>query len=135
MFFTAFTLDTKYSVCYCKGLSYFHVVNLHFYIILLEALKDIKAYFKGPENAMEPSTSTHAVADGTIKSIGHLFAATICNYGPAPNFLVDWVFNYILGGSDRVLQHLPKQIENSSKLGIVYNEVSVWLFLLDMYKM
>ena len=44
-------------------------------------------YFTGAEVNMEPVNSLHAMADGTMEAIGHLFAASICNYGPGPNFL------------------------------------------------
>ena len=43
-------------------------------------------YFTVAEENVEPVNSLHAGADGTMKAIGHLFAASICNYGPAPNF-------------------------------------------------
>ena len=53
-------------------------------------------YFTDAEENMEPVNSLHVVVDGTMKAIGHLFAASICNYGPAPSFLSTWIFNYIV---------------------------------------
>ena len=81
-------------------------------------------YFTGAEENMEPVNSLHAVADGTMKSIGHLFAASICNYGPAPNFL-SWIFSYIVGGIGAVFDDLPTILntESSDYLFAVYNKV------------
>ena len=63
----------------------------------IEALKEAKMlYFTDAEENMEPVNSLHVVVDGTMKAIGHLFVASICNYGPAPSFLSTWIFNYIV---------------------------------------
>lgn len=88
-------------------------------------------YFIGEENNMEPICSLHAVADGTMRTIGHLFAASICNYGPAPNFLSTWIFDYIVGGVDKVLQDLPTHLDNLNNedghrhLFEIYNQVYI----------
>lgn len=90
-------------------------------------------YFCGTGDAMEPICSQHAVADKTIKTIGHLFAASICNYGPSPNFIAPWIFNYFVGGMDKVLEELPDslQYDQDSQTGDlqkyfeVYNNVSI----------
>ena len=82
-------------------------------------------YFTGDNDRMEPLNSLHAVADGTMKTIGHLFAASICNYGPAPNFLSTWVFDYMIGGVEKVMKQLPANLnESSDYLCKVYNLVS-----------
>ena len=82
-------------------------------------------YFTSAEENMEPVNSLHAVADGTMKAIGHLFAASICNYGPAPNFLSTWIFSYIVGGIEAVFDDLPPILdtESSDYLFAVYNKV------------
>lgn len=91
-------------------------------------MKDTKSYFKGEDDLLEPSTSVHAVVDGSIKSIGHLYAASICNFGPAPNFLAPWVYNFIVGGIDEVLKELPSKLSDSSNLEIFYNQVIFFSF-------
>ena len=82
-------------------------------------------YFTGAEENMEPVNSLHAVADGTMKAVGHLFAASICNYGRAPNFLSTWIFSYIVGGIEAVFDDLPPILdtESSDYLFAVYNKV------------
>ena len=63
-------------------------LKLSLFLYLIEALKEAKMlYFTGAEENVEPVNSLHAGADGTMKAIGHLFAASICNYGPAPIFI------------------------------------------------
>lgn len=87
-------------------------------------MKDVKSlYFIGDENEMEPVSSLHAVADGTMTTIGHLFGASLCNYGPAPNFLAPWVYRYIAGGIEAVLNELPLLLNTEHFLCQVYNMV------------
>lgn len=75
---------------------------------------------------MEPICSTHAVSEGLMKSIGHLFGASLCNFGPAPTFLNEWVFYYIIGGIDKVLENLPDKISTTDKnLEEVYEKVNI----------
>ena len=75
---------------------------------------------------MEPVNSLHAVADGTMKAIGHLLAASIRNYGPAPNFLSTWMFSYNVGGIEAVFDDLPLILDTKSSdyLFPVYNKLS-----------
>ena len=82
-------------------------------------------YFTGAEENMEPVNSLHAVADGTMKAIGHLFAASICNYGPAPNFLSTWIFSDIVRGIEAVFNNLPPILdtESSDYLFALFNNV------------
>ena len=47
------------------------------------------------DDGYEPSGGIVTIADGTMNSIGHLFAASIINGGPAPAFLASWVYEYI----------------------------------------
>ena len=37
------------------------------------------------------------MTDGTAFSVGHLFAATEYNDGPAPNIFSSWTYNYVSG--------------------------------------
>ena len=46
-------------------------------------------YFAGVEENMESVNSLYGMADGTMKAIGHLFAASICNYSPASRFFIN----------------------------------------------
>ena len=82
-------------------------------------------YFTGAEENIEPVNSPYAVADRTMKAIGHLFAASICTYGPALNFLSTWIFSYIVGGIGAVFDDLPTILntESSDYLFAVYNKV------------
>ena len=82
-------------------------------------------YFTGAEENMEPVNFLHAVTDRTMKAIGHLFAASICNYGPVPDFLSTWIFIYIVGGIESVFDDLPPVLdtESSDYLFAVYNNV------------
>ena len=110
--------------------SYSTVLYLFYFFTTLEALRELRQlYFTG--NSMEPIRSLHAVADGTVKAIGHLFAASICNYGPAPNFVSSWVFNYIVGGVDKILEDLPVHLDfdnndDDKNLCEVYNQVYIY---------
>ncbi|XP_047143016.2 uncharacterized protein LOC124817223 [Hydra vulgaris] len=54
-----------------------------------EALKSIKIRFFTGDDLVGyvPSCGILSVADGTVKTIGHLFAASMVNGGPAPFFL------------------------------------------------
>ncbi|XP_066910281.1 uncharacterized protein [Clytia hemisphaerica] len=90
-----------------------------------EALKEVKQdYFCGVDNAMEPLlTSSHSIVDGKVKSIGHLFASSICNHGPAPNFLAPWLFDYIVGGVEKMFKVLPVELDRESQLGVMYSKV------------
>ena len=44
-----------------------------------------------------------SVTDGTARSIGHMFAASLCQGGPSPSFLAPWVYYYLVGGVETVL--------------------------------
>ena len=80
-------------------------------------------YFTVAEGNMEPDDGLHTVADGHMKEIGHLFAASFCDYGPALNFL--YYCCYIVGGIEVVFNDLPPILdtESSDYLFVVYNEV------------
>ena len=94
------------------------------YDIFLEALKSIKLkYFVGNNSSrFEPSCGILSVADGTMKSIGHLFAASIVNGGPAPAFLAPWVYEYIVKGLSSAIKAGPK-IDQMSNLKNIYDKV------------
>ena len=67
----------------------------------------------------EPSAGILTIADGTMNSIGHLFAASVINGGPAPAFLVSWVYEYISNRIKSALESSPK-MDDTSSLGNMY---------------
>ena len=67
-------------------------------------------YFTGAEENMEPVDIFYAVVQWTLKAIGHLFDASIYTYGPAPNFLSTWIFNYVACGIEVVFNDLPPHL-------------------------
>lgn len=87
---------------------------------LLEALKEIKdTYFSGcDEDGYEPSCGLQNISDGTMLTIGHIFAASIANGGQGPSFLSPWLYKYIVGGEFE----LPLQLE-SGKFHLLYKQV------------
>ena len=80
------------------------------------------------DDGYEPSGGILAIADGTMNSIGHLFAASIINGGPAPAFLASWVYEYISNGIKSTLKSAPK-MDDTSSLGNMYLKVILFSFL------
>jgi len=62
-----------------------------------------------------------------MKAIGHLFAASVVNGGPAPCFLAPWVYEYMVNGLSCALQAKP-MLNESSKLKTIFDKVFI-LFL------
>ena len=100
------------------------LVFLNFFI---EALKEIKhQFFSGNDNTgYEPAFGTVSVTDGTAFSIGHLFAASVCNGGPAPNIFPSWILRYITGGANNLMEKLPVEL-SGSRFEFLYKQVRVW---------
>ena len=94
-------------------------------VFILEAIRDIKTqYFSGDDVlGYEPVCGTLSVADGTVKEIGHLMAASICNGGPAPDFFPVWIYKFIVGGIHLALKFCPMEIESSFQHSPVFNKV------------
>jgi len=90
----------------------------------LEAIKSVKQkYFVGDDkNGFEPSCGILSVADGTMKSVGHLFASSVVNGGPAPAFLATWVYEYMTKGITSATQAGP-QLDKTSSLKKIYDKV------------
>ena len=77
-------------------------------------------FFVGTDDdGCEPSEGILIITDGTMNSIGHLFAASILNGGPAPAFLASWVYEYISSGIKSTLKSAPK-MDDTSSLGNMY---------------
>ena len=85
-----------------------------------EALQEIKhQYFTGnDETGFQPSFGITSVTDGTEFSVGHLFAATVYNGGPAPNIFFSWIYNYILGGINRLTEEVPQELR-----GLIFEDL------------
>ena len=64
-----------------------------------------------------------------MNSIGHLFAASIINGGPAPAFLASWVYEYMSNGIKGALKSAPK-MDDTSSLGNLYQKVILFSFFL-----
>ena len=80
------------------------------------------------DDGYEPSAGILTIADGTMNSIGHLFAASIINGGPAPAFLAFWVYEYVSNEIKSVLKSIPK-MDDTSSLGNMYQKVILFSFL------
>ena len=51
-------------------------------------------------NGYVPNGSTMLVSQGLFAMAGQLFAASVCQGGPAPAFLATWVYQYLLYGTE-----------------------------------
>ncbi|XP_066935899.1 G2/M phase-specific E3 ubiquitin-protein ligase-like [Clytia hemisphaerica] len=81
-----------------------------------EAIQEIKdQLFVSKEDGMLPNIELYDdLANGLFRNAGKLFAYSICENGPAPNFLSPWVYDYIAGGLGMVLNRLPEKIEDKT---------------------
>ena len=50
-----------------------------------------------------PFDSTLAMTDGQFRIAGEMMATSIVQGGPAPDFLSDWVYNYLSSGIEGVI--------------------------------
>ena len=50
-----------------------------------------------------PCDSTLAMTDGQFRIAGEMMATSIVQGGPAPDFLSDWVYNYLSSGIEGVI--------------------------------
>ena len=87
-------------------------------------------FFVGTDDdGCEPSEGILIITDGTMNSIGHLFAASIINGGPAPAFLASWVYEYISSGIKSTLKSAAKMDDTSSLGNITRHDRSKHYFL------
>ena len=56
----------------------------------------------------EPSFGLASVTDGTARSIGHIFAASLCHGGPGPGFICPWIYHYLTGGLEAVTKYMHR---------------------------
>ena len=80
------------------------------------------------DDGYEPFEGILTVADGTINSIGNLFAASIINGVPTPAFLDSCVYEYVSNGIKSALKSAPKMGDTSS-LEKMYQRVILFSFL------
>ena len=80
------------------------------------------------DDGYEPFEGILTVADGTINSIGNLFAASIINGVPTPAFLDSYVYEYVSNGIKSALKSAPKMGDTSS-LEKMYQRVILFSFL------
>ena len=95
-----------------------------------DELKSIRmTFFVGNnDDVYEPSAGILTVADGTMNSSGHLFAASKINGGPEPDFLPSWVYEYIIDRIKSALKSAAK-MDDTSSLGNMYQKVILFSFL------
>ena len=93
---------------------------------VLEANEEIKEqYFTAvnEKEGREPSLGLDSVIDGTARSIGQLFAASLCQGGPGLSFVAPWVFYYLVGGVEAILLYCKNlRISPASKFYTFYSQ-------------
>ena len=92
---------------------------------VLEALRTVKeSYFEPEDNGgFIPSCGFQSVAEGVVKSIGHLFAACVINGGPGPGFLSPWVYWYLVDGIGGMKDHLPEKLLKDAMYHDLFEQV------------
>lgn len=60
-----------------------------------------------------------------MKSIGHLFAASIVNGGPAPAFFAPWIYEYIVSGLAGAMK-CGRKIDETSSFKIIHDQVMIY---------
>ena len=95
-------------------------------LCVLEAIEEIKEqYFTAvnEKEGREPSLGLVSVIDGTARSIGQLFAASLCQGGPSLSFVAPWVFYYLVGGVETILLYCKNlKISPTSKFCTFYSQ-------------
>ena len=80
--------------------------------------------FKDASDGAEPQVNLFEDAcEQTFKYAGELVASSIVMNGPAPNIFAPWVYQFICGGTSRILQNLPDAVSEDSVMSEVYNKV------------
>ena len=74
-----------------------------------------------------PVASTISLSEGYYKAAGLLMACSIVHGGPAPNFMAQWVFDYIAHGLhqvplgiDDIQNKLPKKVAEKVQCNPLY---------------
>ncbi len=72
-------------------------------LLFLGALQQMRmALFRNTATGMIPVESAVAIANEEFLMAGELCASSICQGGPGPYFLSDWVFDFLVGGFPNV---------------------------------
>lgn len=75
-------------------------------------------------NGFEPAPNLFSdLSKGNWKSAGILVASSICLGGPAPNFLANWVYEYLIDGCTGALKDLPPKIDGNNENKEFYQKV------------
>ena len=88
-------------------------------VFFVEAFQQIKRQFFN-KDTNEPAVGLMCSCDGSMEAVGHLFVASLVHDGPGPNFLSEWVYEYIAAGITAV--KLPINIGNP-----LYESVRMYL--------
>ena len=116
MFFVPCIYSSVFSDAYC-------------FFLLSESLKYVKENLlcedMGNDGRMPNCELYQDCSKGTFYLVGVLMAYSICLNGPAPNFFSSWLYEYIVGGQEAVLQKLPLKLQDSTNLSHAYNKVKV----------
>ena len=97
------------------------MVNYIKSIIVIECINEmkIKLFCNG-----EPVVSTLALVSGEMKHAGELMVSSILHGGPAPNFLTKWVYDYLVGGLQKVATQLDVMQITAENVKTVVSMVS-----------
>jgi len=80
-------------------------------------------FFEESDDGCVPSCGMQSVADGTVRSIGHLIAATVCSGGPGPGFLAPWVYFYLVSGTTELNNHMPDKLHKNAEYYNLHTQV------------
>ena len=63
------------------------------------------------------------LANGLFRLAGRLLSYSLYQKGPAPNFFSPWIFDFIIGGVEKVLSNLPQKVPKDAVPLEAYNQV------------
>jgi len=118
----------KHILWLCSVVAYcFESIELKRFLLgfSLESIKSVKEkFFAGnAKEGYEPYFGIVSVADGTAKAVGHLFAASIVNGGPAPGFISPWIFEFMVNGITDAVKICPQQLDNTVQVKGLFEKV------------
>ena len=74
-------------------------------------------------NGFVPNGSTVLVSQGLFVLAGQLFAASVCQSGPAPAFVAPWVYQYLLRGTEAISSSFNEDSLSCSKHEELFKKV------------
>lgn len=82
-------------------------MNIYFYF--LEIFEQIRRrFFVEDGTGYSPCDSTLALSEGSFSVVGQLMSSSIAQGGPPPNFLAEWVYDYINKGIEGLTVDISK---------------------------